>query len=211
MCKSNEVRILLDLDEVLCDFIGGAVSLWDRSIQDVQAHWTLGDWNVLPALGLSLGYPLSTEEFWKRIDQHGSYFWHSLTPHRWVNPLIKLVESLTKDWHVVSSPSWSVDSYVGKVQWLKTQFGRSFTRFAITPHKEIFANPKTILIDDRDKNVQDFRKAGGWGIVFPAYNNSLHTLRDDPLRYVSQALTATVADLTDAGSLYRGISQRRMV
>lgn len=170
------------MDEVLADFIGAACVVHGFSVEELTLKRTPGTWDITEALGVSV------TKFWKQINKGGKAFWSEIAPLPWKNDVMELVESMTTDWHIVSSPSYSISSYTGKVNWLKKQFGHDFTRFALTPHKEIFANPNTILIDDREENLEKFRAHGGLGVVFPSLGNSLHELRQDPVTYVQLQL-----------------------
>lgn len=35
-----------------------------------------------------------------------------------------------------------------------------------SPHKAVYANPNAILVDDREKSIDPWRRAGGFGILF---------------------------------------------
>lgn len=207
------VRILIDMDEVLTDFVGAALSLWGKDRETVESFWVPGEWDCLPALNRSRApsEPITTEQFWFEIGRWGDAFWRLLKPTPWIEDVNTLVRRTTDDWHIISSPSRCPTSYDGKVRWLKNYFGHDFDRFALTPHKEIFAGPRVILIDDSDANIQKFREHGGQGIVFPRHNNSLHSLKEHPMKYVRQALTATIATLDDDGGMWRMYIPREMI
>jgi len=186
------VRILLDLDEVLCDFVGAACGAWGVRKEEVLRHWEKGVWDLIPPLSRALGRerPLLEAEFWDRING-SEMFWAKLEPTPWARGVLALTQEITEDWHVISAPSSCVSSYCGKVRWLKRFFGIRFDRFAITPHKEIFAGESVILIDDRDTNIERFCAAGGQGIVFPRHHNSEHPYQDNPLARLSEVLEKT--------------------
>ena len=181
--------VFIDADEVLFDFIGGAAKAHGVEPETLQAHRTLGHWDISRPLGeLVLGRPYSQEEFWLPINHAGSEFWERLDPLPHMTELIQLVETITDDWHIVSAPSWDSRNYYGKVKSFKKHFGQSFDRFILTPHKHLFAKPDTILIDDRLENVEKFNKAGGYGFVFPTLGNSLHEYRDVPVEQLRLSL-----------------------
>lgn len=184
------VQFLLDLDCVLADFVGGYARWWGLDPKDVYSHWSVGHYPMNEAVGKSLGRgPLTDIEFWERVNGD-SQFWELLEPLPWMKRLIQEVERYDRNWHVVSSPSHCPSSYLGKTIWLKNQFGSKFNRFALTPHKYLFAKPGVILIDDHEKNVETFREAGGEAILFPAHHNVLHRYKEDPLSYVTARLEA---------------------
>ena len=188
----SEIRILLDMDEVLVDFIGGVCRLFGITRKELEEHWIPGEWDIFLPLCKAISRTMSSDEFWGKINERGETFWLGLDTMPWINELLKLVQSLTDDWHIVTSPSHLPCSYSGKVKWLKNWFGPDFDRFAITPHKEIFACKNVILVDDRQENVIRFREAGGEGILFPTQGNSLHKFTDNPLHYVTPVLESKI-------------------
>lgn len=180
--KSNgKIRILLDMDEVLVDFVGGALRAHGWSRYDFYKRHTPGSWAIERTMGLT------AKQLWEPINAAGEQFWLDLEPLLWASDVVELVESFTADWHVISSPSRCPTSYTGKVVWLKRYFGTDFDRFALTPHKQIFANPSAVLIDDRDSNRDEFIAAGGRAITFPSLHNRLYR-EPDPVNYVTREL-----------------------
>lgn len=182
--KSGKLRIFLDLDEVLVDFVGGCCGVFKADLATLERNWPPGLWDVCVPLGVS------EEFFWERLSKEGARFWIDLRPLPWARELIDLVGSITDDWYIVSAPSRCSTSYDGKVRWIKNFFGPDFTRFVLNPHKEILAKPGTVLIDDRDRNVTEFILEGGSGILWPGHQNSLHEYKRDPLAYVRPKLLA---------------------
>jgi 5'(3')-deoxyribonucleotidase len=194
------VRILLDMDDVLVDFVGGAAALWGLTTAELLPHWDLGVWDCVPPLGRALHarectHPdgMGMTEFWRRLDAN-PYFWDNLRPLPWCDSMLAVVASFTGDWYIVSSPSESPSSWSGKVRWLKNYFGEEFNRFVLTRHKHLLAGPGVVLIDDRESNVLEFttdrdgRPTGGEGVVFPKYHNRNHPYSGDPVRYVRTVL-----------------------
>jgi 5'(3')-deoxyribonucleotidase len=194
------MRIPLDMDDVLVDFVGGAAALWGLTTEDLLPYWDIGVWDVVPPLGRALHardgtHPngMGVPEFWAKIGGHPG-FWEDLRPLPWCDSLLTLVASFTDDWYIVSSPSRAPSSWSGKVRWLKDYFGEEFNRIVLTRHKHLLAGPGVVLIDDRESNVLEFttdrdgRPTGGDGVVFPKYHNRNHAHRADPVRYVRTVL-----------------------
>lgn len=198
------MRIFLDCDELLADFVGGACRVWGVRREEVQAVWEPGLWDCIVPIGRVLeargSKPLTASQFWKRIDAEGEAFWAGLHPLPWMPDLVAMVEEFggSEGWDVVSSPPISPLAWAGKVVWLRNTFGPSFDRFALTRRKHLLAGRGKVLIDDRESNVEAFIEAGGSGILFPAHQNSLHRLKADPLADVRRNLEvlATI-DLAD--------------
>lgn len=193
------MRILLDLDEVLADFVGGAAKVWGTTKEELEKVWVLGTWHMDPALATVLGKTVAEmeDEFWGPIDGHPE-FWSELEPLPWSGELIDLVSSLTDDWFIVSSPRNLECCRLGKERWIKRVFGKAFDRFHLTPYKHTLAMRDTVLIDDSDDNVKVFRaNFGAYGIVFPKINNSLHAQRNDPMKHVRSTLKYLAAYLME--------------
>jgi 5'(3')-deoxyribonucleotidase len=179
---TKKIRILVDMDEVLVDFVDAACRIHGRNVGDVLLSWPKDTWNMAQALGLSQG------DFWHPIYIAGEKFWEQLQPKPWIKNLLREVKSLTDDWHIISSPTRHSECYSGKVKWLKEYFGSTFDQFALTPHKHIFAQENVVLIDDHDDNVEKFVEAGGMGILFPAKYNANSDWASDPVPYVRHQL-----------------------
>jgi 5'(3')-deoxyribonucleotidase len=178
------MNVILDLDEVLADFVGGMLRLHGVTPSQHRERMQPGEWGVEKAL------QISANEMWQSIHQnHG--FWFSLNKTPWMTKLLDIVNGFDPNWFVVSSPSRCVSSHVGKFHWLKYHFGDSFDRFALTNYKHRFANPSTVLIDDHEPNVDNFRKAGGYAILWPAYHN-----RDWKIANTGLALQHVMTELT---------------
>lgn len=181
-------RILVDMDEVLCDFVEEACRMHGVSREQMERNRPEGHWSIQGAIGTVLERELSEPEFWRPITMAGEAFWATLGPLPWLAQLTRIVREASTDWHIITAPGECRTSYNGKVRWLKEKFGATFTQFAITPHKEIFAQPGVVLIDDREENIERFKAAGGSGILFPTKGNGLHGQAADPIPYVQQQL-----------------------
>lgn len=188
------VKLFLDMDEVFCDFVGGAVQEYGVSKEEMWNNQRMGEWSILPALTRVLGEEITQYDFEKRIKSKGSKFWKNLKPLPWFQSLLELVESLKVEWYILSAPANNTECYNGKIQWLHENFGHSFNRFLITEHKHLLAGKKCFLVDDKPQNVLDFRQHGGAGITFPSGGNSLYVLRHDPLKWLSPVLKKRIQD-----------------
>jgi 5'(3')-deoxyribonucleotidase len=194
---SYSPTLLVDMDEVLSDFIGGACRLLGVDKEAVQNERRPGEWSIVRPLAVVLRRPaFSQTQLWRSINNKGIEFWETLEPLPWFEDVVDLVKSFTDDWHVVTAPSKSDTSYTGKVRWLKRYFGDSFDRFIITPHKEVYARPNSILIDDREENIVKFCDPNcerlpcsrGQGIIFPSKGNYRHADKDCPIDYLQERL-----------------------
>ena len=171
--------LLMDLDEVFADFGGGALQVhgWTRE-QFVNKH-PLGVWDMCQTLGVT------EDEFWEPIHNAGAQFWEELDPLPWFQGLLDWVNRLGMEWYLVSSPSRDPSSYVGKLNWIAQYFGATFNKFILTQHKHLLARRDTLLVDDKEDNIEKFRKYGGLSVLFPSVGNFLHKYKDDPVSYLA--------------------------
>lgn len=177
------MRILVDMDEVIADFRSAAIRLHGRNPEEIALrNIELETWDLTAPLGIS------HEEFWRPIDEAGEAFWEGLEKLPWANDLIELLNSITEEWYIVTSPSQHPSCYSGKAKWLQREFGPRFSHWFPCTHKQLLAH-NSVLIDDREANIRKFQEAGGLGILFPSSGNYLHAMRDSPLYYVEKHLT----------------------
>jgi 5'(3')-deoxyribonucleotidase len=175
----------LDMDEVLVDFISGACEAHGVSREEMETHRVPGTWSIQEALGkATTGHYLTTKEFWAPINKAGAEFWENLKPFEWTDTIIELVECTKLPWFVVTSPSFDETSYFGKIRWLKRKLGNSFDRAIITPHKHRFAF-ESLLIDDRERNLEKHVDHGGSALLFPSLGNSLYCYASCPVSVIA--------------------------
>lgn len=187
------MRILLDKDQVLADFVGGACAAHGVSPGLVMRHWEPGVYSMTTALSRAKGRTgtMSEGDFWRPIHALRG-FWRDLAPLPWAGHLLNLVRDITPDWYIVTAPSLCRECVAEKRDWLADRYGDEYAdRMVPTKHKELMAVTRdgpAVLVDDSESNCERFRAAGGTAIVFPAHNNSLHGLKDDPVEYVEHRL-----------------------
>lgn len=181
------IRILLDMDEVLADFVGGACREWGV----LKEHLYAVEWptfSIEGALSKLLSRKLTMEQFWEPINGN-PMFWHQLEPLPWAFRLVEHVRSLTDDWYVVTSPSQCQNCISGKKWWLSTHLPGDVGRMVPTHHKHLFAKPNVVLVDDRESTVLRFREEGGQAILWPHPGNSARKHVDSAYERVTHLLT----------------------
>jgi 5'(3')-deoxyribonucleotidase len=177
------VRILLDMDEVLCDFVGGALAAHGWTRERFRREHKAGHWEITAALGVT------EDVFWATIDARGEAFWRDLRALPWLGDLVAVADRFCPDrWHVVTAPSRNPVCAAGKVAWLRTIFNERFDRYVITRHKYLLAGPGVVLVDDREETLEKFKEAGGVGVVFPTLHNSMYRHADRSVEYVRERL-----------------------
>lgn len=197
----KKLRVLLDLDCVLADFVGGVADVWGLSREELLAEWTPGEYPMNSAVGRAAGKKgwttgiesESVQEwmFWERIERCPG-FWSGLNRLPWMVSLVTIVREMTDDWWVVTAPSRCPRCIPEKREWCRRELGfpvgHWFDRFQPTPHKYLFANPSAVLIDDHEENCRKFEEHGGRAILFPAHHNRLHLQSNDPMPRVLDQL-----------------------
>lgn len=152
--------IYLDIDGVLADFNKAATSLIDVPNPPSKWHW----YEDIPN-GFETVNAGCTIDFWANLE--------------WMTDgkeILKLVEQTFSNIYLLTIPMPNPESYTGKILWVQKHLPQ-YTKRTIITHvpKKLFANSNAVLIDDRDKNIDEFNKAGGRAILVPrpwnrAYN-----------------------------------------
>lgn len=197
------MRILLDLDCVLADFVGAAAKLWGFTFTDLKPFWPAGEYGIVPplsrriALEAGRGWSLSESAFWATIEGCPG-FWTDIPKLPWADELLDLVRSATDDWWIVTAPSRCPRCIPEKREWVNNLLGVKpgdwlGRHFVPTSHKELMAKPEVLLIDDHEDNCRKFAHEGGYPILFPVWHNRLHHLHDNPMPAVKTALDHTKA------------------
>lgn len=80
-------------------------------------------------------------------------------------------------------------SGTGKILWVEKHIPTLIKHLIITQApKNLLAKPDALLIDDKDENVIEFRRAGGQAILVPRAWNSLYNQANKSLEIVKQSL-----------------------
>lgn len=169
--NKNKFTLYVDMDEVICDFVGGACRIHGvNHLRNEVDNFRIENktWCMVEAVG-RLKTPRNSDfgvkDFWRPILNAGESFWANLDPTPWANHLITKLNSskYAKRWYILSSPINHHDCHSGKIKWLRRFFGPEFNRFILTPHKELFSRPGAILIDDNHHNLEKFSESVDMG------------------------------------------------
>jgi hypothetical protein len=114
--------------------------------------------------------------FWKLIDASGVGYWVGMP---WM-PDGKKYWDYIKEYNptLLSSPSRSQTSRLGKRLWVKNNIPGTKLILAQAKDKQNYAQKDRILIDDRPSNIDQWRASGGVGI--------LHITADDTIRQLKE-------------------------
>jgi hypothetical protein len=150
MATKQEFKIYCDMDGVLVNFDKGYFQLTGiDSTEDLPNNHT----------------------FWDPINKAGYDFWFNL---EWMpdgKRLWKYIEKYNPK--LLSAPSRQEDSRVAKLDWVYKELPGVDLILRSAKNKKEFAAPKSILIDDRIANINDWREAGGIAIH---HVNTKHTI-----------------------------------
>ena len=153
--KVMDYKIYCDMDGVLVDFESG--------------------YEKLTGIDLKGEYRPGVEDFWKPIEQAGVKYWASL---KWMpdgKQLWGYIKQYTPE--LLSAPSKSESSKIGKYVWVKNNLPGTKLILRYASRKKELANPESILIDDRQINIDQWEAAGGIGILHTSADNTISQLK----------------------------------
>lgn len=188
------MKLFVDMDGVLTDFDLKASELLDVPRDDVQDY-----------------IKEHSKRSWFKIDRAGENFWKNM---KWMpdgKELWKNVEIYRPT--ILTSPSRHPSSFEGKKKWLGNEIGE--VPYIIDSDKSKYAENKSfILIDDREKNIDAWEKAGGTGILHKSTRNTIdklqkilsnikyaHQMNQVPMNKIVNYLDRIASDLEDKGLL----------
>ena len=150
--EETEYTIYCDMDSVLVDFDRGYQELTGMTTQQADAN--------------------GAEAFWAPLSKAGAKFWITL---EWM-PDGKQLWDYIKKYNpiLLSAPSREESSKLGKRVWVKRELPGVKLILKYASQKQEYASPTSILIDDRQKNIDQWEAAGGIGIL---HTNTANTIK----------------------------------
>lgn len=166
---ANSVRLLVDMDGVLTDFVSHICQLHGRD------NPYLGD-KHLGLFDMDKIWGMSASEFWSPC---GYEFWSTMDWMPDGAATLNHCEQLVGPENVciLTAPCATAGCVDGKRDWIANRAPEYKKRVLIGSCKEFLACDNNILIDDRDENVQKFREAGGCAFLVPRPWNSAHDMQ----------------------------------
>jgi 5'(3')-deoxyribonucleotidase len=161
-------KAMLDMDGVLADFMKAICKAHNRPNPYVNNPSAYSEFNTEKVWGIT------PEEFWAPIQGESLDFWAGIDKTPEADRIVRLVcrEFGMDNVAILTAPSRDVGSVPGKRAWMDKHYPRLAKNMIFTSAKGFLAGPKRILIDDRDRNVVEFKQAGGDAILFPRLWNS---------------------------------------
>jgi hypothetical protein len=153
--EKTEYTIYCDMDGVLVDFDLGYQELTGITSQQADAN--------------------GVEAFWSPLSKAGAKFWITL---KWMSDG-KQLWSYIKKYNpiLLSAPSREESSRLGKRVWVKRELPDVKLILKSASQKQQYASPTSILIDDRQKNINQWNTAGGVGILHTNTANTIKQLK----------------------------------
>ena len=153
--EETQYTIYCDMDGVLVDFDRGYQELTGMTTQ--QADTIGGD------------------TFWEPLIQAGAKWWITLN---WMPDGKQLWNYIKKYTPILlSAPSKQESSRLGKRVWVKRELPDVKLILRPASQKQQYASPTSILIDDREKNIDQWEAAGGIGILHTSTANTIEQLK----------------------------------
>jgi hypothetical protein len=149
MEKQIITKVALDLDGVLANFCKAAANKMGKVYPEepfqIPNNWLDDENNTL----------------WKCCRGHD--FWAQIEPFPWAQDILKIVRENCEDWKLVTKPSFDPGSYSGKFEWVRNNIKDGIRRLWLINGSKAYActGPHHLLIDDNDKNCEEWEKAGG--------------------------------------------------
>jgi len=158
------MKVLLDIDGVLADFVKGACDLHGARNPYLDED-NLGHYEIQELIGIS------GAAFWEPM---GEEFWANLPLTSFAKPI---ADTLINHYGLqnvclLTSPVRTPGCVRGKMRWIRKYFPRLARQFLIGPMKEVCAHSNSILFDDYPGNIEKFKVAGGNTFLVPAPWNS---------------------------------------
>ena len=152
--KVMDYKIYCDMDGVLADFESGYEELTGI---DLKGEFKKGD------------------DFWDPIKIAGVGFWAGL---KWMPGGQELWDYLKPfNPQLLSAPSREQSSRIGKHVWVKHKIPGTKLILRYASQKQQLATPESILIDDRQVNIDQWEAAGGIGILHTSTANTIQQLQ----------------------------------
>ena len=172
------MKIFIDMDGVLTDFVRGVIDYYNLGLEEKD----INGWEDIVTKS-----NMTTKDFWEGLNEQ---FWQYL---EWTKDGKQIWETI-KSFNpiILSSPTLAPSSLSGKYKWILKNIPEVKRRFLFGTPKAIVASPLSILIDDHNQNINEWIRAGGIGILYPAYWNTNVCYVDSAFVYFESALLNSI-------------------
>ncbi len=180
--------IMIDLDGVLVNFLGGLHKALGVPYDINNYPYEKGKWNMLTDIKRFDDIPATFEQC---NDCCTANFWDNL---EWVHDGRNILRVIMNTFglekvYLLTTPMPNLESASGKMMWVNGNLPICLKRTIITQApKHLLARPDTLLIDDKDENVDGFCKAGGKAFLVPRPWNRAHINADRTVQMLEEFL-----------------------
>ena len=172
--------IFLDIDGVLANFRKGIHDTFDKfyDYPTLSPKWKF--WDDWPDVTFEMVNAICTTSFWQNL--------------KWMHDGHDILRAVLDKFnasqtYLLTTPMPNLKSASGKMIWVNDNLPIYLKRTIITQApKHLLARPDTLLIDDKDENVDGFREAGGKALLVPRPWNRLHRQAHRTSQYVKEFL-----------------------
>lgn len=158
--KNTKYKLYLDLDGVIADFNGRVSELYKPASGEEYAKSKM--WGAIKR------YNDEVQPFFATLDK--------------MPGADQLVDFVTKNFENVkflsASGSTPKNAPEQKREWANENYpGIECIVVGSSTQKAVYANPNAILIDDREKSIDPWRRAGGYGILYKNNAQAINELK----------------------------------
>lgn len=172
--------VFLDVDGVLANFRLGIHQAFNKfyDYPTLSNKWLF--WDDWSNVTFEMVNNICTIDFWRSL--------------RWMHDghdILRVVmqEFDIKDVYLLTTPMPNVESPTGRWMWIQDHLLEFYKRTIITQApKSLLARPNTLLIDDKDKNIDEFYAAGGRACLVPRPWNRNYFCADQTVQVVEKFL-----------------------
>lgn len=159
----------LDMDGVIADFVGSCCRA-----HDLETPY--GKQNNMGIFEMEDCWGMTQEQFWAPLANVA--FWENLPKTPEADELVAYLIKIFGEENIciLTNPSSYDGSIGGKKTWMENNFPQFEKQMLFGSAKKFLAGRERFLVDDRDKNLDAFRDAGGTAICVPRLWN--HAYRD---------------------------------
>lgn len=158
---NSKYKVYIDMDGVIADF--------DAKVSEITNN--------------KYGLPdFPTGKMWSAIQRYDADvepFYESLEKMPGADALVDFATSNFSEVAILTATGFTPKNVVEqKGKWIKVNYpGMKLITVTKSPEKAIYANPRAILIDDREKAIDPWKKAGGIGILFTSSGQAIGELK----------------------------------
>lgn len=164
-------QILLDMDGVLADFFTSALKALNANSK--RDPITPQQYVEKQEFAMDKVFNITASKFWQTIETND--FWQNLKPMEHADNLLSYLRMFKIPIVIASSPSFHSTCIPSKVAWLYHYYGIRVTDCMFGSKKYLMAKPGTLLIDDSQKNIDNFIHHEGQAVCIPS-NWNTHNL-----------------------------------